>query len=276
MTSNRSDTTGQQLRQFIADHPRLLVLTGAGVSTDCGIPDYRDARGNWKRAQPVQHSQFMSQHPVRQRYWARSLVGWPVIRDARPGVAHHCLARLEQQGHIVQLVTQNVDRLHQRAGSRRVIDLHGRSDHVRCMQCHTRYLRERMHQHSALLNPGFSHYQAPAAPDGDADLMLEDFSQFRIPGCPRCDGILKPDVVFFGDQVPAIRVERARQALQQADALLVIGSSLMVYSGYRFCKWAHQQQTPICVLTRGHSRADPLVSLKLDADVSTTLATATE
>lgn len=266
--------TAELLKAFIQQHPQLLVLTGAGVSTDCGIPDYRDQQGNWKRPQPVQHQQFMSQYPVRQRYWARSLAGWPVIRDARPGIAHHCLARLEQQGHIVQLVTQNVDRLHQRAGSRRVIDLHGRSDHVRCMQCHTRYLRERVHQHSASLNPDFAQLPATAAPDGDADLHIEDFSAFQIPTCPRCDGILKPDVVFFGDHVPGERVERARAALHQSDALLVIGSSLMVYSGFRFCKWAGEMKKPICVLTRGQTRADALLSLKLDADVSSTLVDA--
>jgi len=267
-------SAARMLQQFIQQHPQLLVLTGAGVSTPSGIPDYRDQQGNWKRPQPVQHQRFMTEHHTRQRYWARSLAGWPTIRDAQPGLAHKTLAALEQQGHIIQLVTQNVDRLHQRAGSRRVIDLHGRSDHVRCMECQTRYLRERVHQHSAECNPAFSELSAPAAPDGDADLDDLDFSGFQVPQCPRCSGILKPDVVFFGDHVPRTRVERAQQALHQADALLVIGSSLMVYSGFRFCKWAQQQNKPICALSLGQTRADNLLTLKLNAEVDSTLRNA--
>lgn len=262
----------QQLQHFIEQHPRLLILTGAGVSTASGIPDYRDQQGNWKRPQPVQHRDFMNQHPVRQRYWARSLAGWPTIRDAQPGIAHHTLTRLEQEGRIELLITQNVDRLHQRAGSRRVLDLHGRSDHVRCMDCHTRYLRDYIHQHSAALNPDFTTTKSSPAPDGDADIETADFTHFQVPSCPRCMGILKPDVVFFGDHVPSRRVERAKQALNCADALLVIGSSLMVYSGFRFCRWAAQQHKPIVALTLGRTRADNLLTLKLNASVETTLA----
>ena len=264
-------SAASHLNRFIEQHPKLLVITGAGVSTQSGIPDYRDQQGNWKRPQPVQHQNFMREHHTRQRYWARSLAGWPTIRDAQPGIAHTSLVKLEQRGHIVQLVTQNVDRLHQRAGSRQVIDLHGRSDHVRCMHCHTRYPRERVHQHSASLNPDFVGLPATSAPDGDADLPTMDFSAFQVPDCPHCQGILKPDVVFFGDSVPRDRIERARDALQQADALLVVGSSLMVYSGFRFCKWAHDWQKPICALTLGKTRADHLLSLKLDAEIGQTL-----
>ncbi|WP_370280561.1 NAD-dependent protein deacetylase [Pontibacterium sp.] len=260
------------LAQFIEQHPRLFILTGAGISTDSGIPDYRDKEGNWKRKQPVQHKAFMDDYAVRQRYWARSLIGWPVIRDAQPGSAHHALVQLEQRGNIHQLVTQNVDRLHQSAGSQQVIDLHGRSDQVRCMGCGQLSPRDEIHQRSALANPYFTNLTATAAPDGDADLENVDFSQFHVPDCQSCGGILKPDVVFFGDNVPKERVLSALDKLQQSDGLLVIGSSLMVYSGFRFCRRAHEWDIPICALNQGKTRADDLLSLKLDDAIAPTLA----
>lgn len=261
------------LADFIATYPRLFVLTGAGISTDSGIPDYRDKEGNWKRKQPVQHKAFMDDLSVRQRYWARSLIGWPVIRDAQPGSAHRALVELEERGHIHQLVTQNVDRLHQSAGSQQVIDLHGRSDLVRCMSCGEISHRNEIHQRSALANPHFTHLTAAAAPDGDADLEDVDFNQFHVPDCQRCGGILKPDVVFFGDNVPKERVIDALDKLQQSDGLLVIGSSLMVYSGFRFCRRAHEWGIPICALNHGKTRADDLLSLKLDDAIAPTLDT---
>ncbi|GAA0697459.1 NAD-dependent protein deacetylase [Marinobacterium maritimum] len=261
------------LVDFIHRHPRLLVLTGAGISTDSGIPDYRDRNGEWKRKQPVQHPDFMRCEHTRKRYWGRSLVGWPVMRDARPNHAHEALARLEQLGHIDLLVTQNVDGLHQRAGSERVIDLHGRSDRVICMSCDYRCSRDDVHHRSAEQNPDFTRFTAETAPDGDADLEV-DFSGFRIPECPQCGGILKPDVVFFGDNVPKQRVIDALDTLQQADALLVIGSSLMVYSGFRFCRRAHEWNKPIAALTLGKTRADELLSLKLNAPITPVLQAA--
>lgn len=267
-----TENAGQQLAEFIHRHPRLFVLTGAGVSTDSGIPDYRDSAGNWKRKQPVQHQAFMSDLYVRQRYWARSLVGWPVIRDALPGAAHQAIFQLEKLGHVHQLVTQNVDRLHQSAGSQNVIDLHGRSDQVRCMGCGSRFPRNQIHDQSATENPAYAHYTATAAPDGDADLEGIDFSAFQIPHCPECGGILKPDVVFFGDNVPKERVLFALDQLKQSDALLVLGSSLMVYSGFRFCRRAQEWDIPICALNHGVTRADDLLSLKLDQPISETLS----
>lgn len=258
------------LTDFIHRHPRLLVLTGAGISTDSGIPDYRDSNGEWKRKQPVQHPDFMRSEHTRQRYWGRSLVGWPVMRDARPNAAHDALAQLEQLGHIDLLVTQNVDGLHQRAGSEKVIDLHGRSDRVICMSCDFSCSRDEVHHQSADLNPTFTHFSAETAPDGDADLEV-DFSGFRIPDCPHCGGILKPDVVFFGDNVPKQRVTDALDALQQADGLLVIGSSLMVYSGFRFCRRAEEWDKPIAALTLGRTRADELLSLKLSSPITPVL-----
>jgi len=262
----------QALQTFVERYPRLMVLTGAGVSTECGIPDYRDAQGAWKRSPPVQHQAFMASAATRQRYWARSLIGFRAIEGARPGPAHYALARLEALGHVTTLVTQNVDGLHQRAGSRRVIDLHGRAEIVRCMGCGARYMRHALHQQLAARNPDWLTLDAAVGPDGDADLDGLDFSRFRVLDCTRCgDGIWKPDVVFFGDNVPRKRVDAAFAVLAGADALLVAGSSLMVYSGFRFARQAARDGKPIACVNRGHTRGDPLYSLKLDAPVGETL-----
>ncbi|WP_092013385.1 NAD-dependent protein deacetylase [Marinobacter daqiaonensis] len=260
----------EQLAEFISRHPRLMILTGAGVSTDSGIPDYRDEAGAWKRRQPVQHQAFMTQPQTRQRYWARSLLGWPVMRNARPGEAHYQLASLEGSGYSGLLVTQNVDRLHQKAGSQQVIDLHGRADEVICMACDYRCERDEVHERCAELNPGYRGLSAEAAPDGDADLEV-DFSDFRVADCPACSGILKPDVVFFGDYVPKSRVDRALDYLKEADGLLVVGSSLMVYSGLRFCRYGKEWHKPMAALNLGRTRADEILDLRLNARISETL-----
>lgn len=253
-----------ELNAFLERHPCLFVLSGAGISADSGIPDYRDHQGNWKRPPPVDHRDFVTQHSCRQRFWARSLVGWPLMARAKPNAAHRGLAELEQRKQIELLVTQNVDGLHQRAGSTRVLDLHGRSDSVLCLGCQQRYSRTQVQQRLADDNPDFRDLQASAAPDGDADLE-RDFSDFRLHDCDRCGGILKPDVVFFGDQVPKERVSMAMDALSRADAMLVVGSSLMVYSGFRFCRQAAQQGKPMAAINLGRTRADDLLSLKLQA-----------
>ncbi|MBN0986235.1 NAD-dependent protein deacetylase [Amphritea sp. RP18W] len=258
----------QQLTDFIQQHPRLFILTGAGCSTQSGIPDYRDHNGQWKRQPPVQHRDFLTSHATRQRFWARSLVGWPLMANARPNGVHNSLKLLEEKGYCRQLVTQNVDRLHQLAGQQQVIDLHGRSDQVICMTCNRLHERNTIHQQMTAENPEYAHYTANAAPDGDADLEGIDFSQFRVSNCPACGGMLKPNVVFFGDNVPKERVFSALESLQQADALLVVGSSLMVYSGFRFCKQAVKQNIPIVAITHGRTRADDLLTLKLDGDIS--------
>nr|WP_010132627.1 NAD-dependent protein deacetylase [Microbulbifer agarilyticus] len=265
-----SAEAAEQLVDFIRRYPRLTVLTGAGVSTDSGIPDYRDQHGQWKRKPPVDHREFMACAATRQRYWGRALIGWPVIRNSTPNGAHYHLAELERRGHIQLMITQNVDRLHQRAGSQQVIDLHGRADEIRCMQCDYRALRQEVHDRSYALNPEFRHFTAEAAPDGDADLEV-DFSHFRVADCPQCAGILKPDVVFFGDNVPRARVDTAMNALCASNALLVVGSSLMVYSGFRFCRYAKERGKPIAALTLGRTRADALLDLKLNADIGETL-----
>ncbi|MBC7184187.1 MAG: NAD-dependent protein deacetylase [Marinobacter sp.] len=267
------DEAGRMLAEFIHRHPRLLILTGAGVSTDSGIPDYRDGDGAWKRKQPVQHRAFMEDFHTRQRYWGRSLIGWPVMRNATPNPAHHYISDLELLNHSSLVVTQNVDRLHQKAGTRAVTDLHGRADEVVCMSCGYRCPRDEVHERCAELNPGFGKYTADTAPDGDADLDV-DFSDFRLADCPECNGILKPDVVFFGDFVPKDRVYSALDTLKASDGLLVIGSSLMVYSGFRFCRYANEWDKPIATLNLGRTRAEDLVDLKLNARIGETLEAA--
>jgi NAD-dependent SIR2 family protein deacetylase len=264
--------TSSALRDFIDRHLRLLVLTGAGCSTESGIPDYRDAEGGWKRAQPVMFQAFMTDLPTRRRYWARSLVGWRHFRRAAPNDAHRALARLETQGRLVLLITQNVDRLHQAAGSESVVDLHGRLDQVRCMTCSLRTPREELQEELLRRNPAWAERHAREAPDGDADLERADFSDFDIPPCAYCGGILKPDVVFFGESVPRDRVDTAMQAIQQADAMLVVGSSLMVYSGYRFAQAASAAGKPIAAVNLGRTRADDLLALKITQPCSTALS----
>ncbi|MGP1667285.1 MAG: NAD-dependent protein deacetylase [Rhodanobacter sp.] len=261
-----------ELQQFIADHPRLFVLTGAGCSTDSGIPDYRDRDGQWKRPPPVNYAAFMHDPATRQRYWARSLVGWRHFGSAQPNATHYALAELERRGQIELMVTQNVDRLHQRAGSQQVIDLHGRLDMVRCMGCESRLPRHAFQHMLLQRNPVWAQLDAKSAPDGDADLQGHDFTQFDIPPCPQCGGILKPDVVFFGEGVPRERVEVSTDAWQAADAVLVVGSSLMVYSGYRFVAAAARAGKPIAAVTLGRTRADALLTLKVDAACDESLA----
>ncbi|VTU19820.1 NAD-dependent protein deacetylase [Variovorax sp. SRS16] len=259
------------LADFAARHRRLFVLTGAGCSTDSGIPDYRDRNGDWKRPSPVTYQAFMGEAATRRRYWARSLLGWPTMGRARPGEAHRALARLEAAGRIGRLLTQNVDGLHRAAGSRDVIDLHGRIDTVRCMGCETRSPRAALQAELLRRNPDWAALQARAAPDGDADLDGRDFSCFDVPACPRCGGVLKPDVVFFGESVPRDRVAAAHAGLAAADAVLVAGSSLMVYSGFRFVQAAVATGKPVAAVNLGRTRADALLTLKIERPVGEAL-----
>ena len=259
------------LLEFVARHPKLLVLTGAGVSTASGIPDYRDSEGAWKVSPPVEFGPFLSEPGVRQRYWARSMLGWPFFSRAQPNDAHRALARLEEQGRIELLVTQNVDGLHAAAGSRNVIDLHGRLDVVRCMDCAHRLPRADQQRELVVRNPGWEATATRVRPDGDVDLAGADYTQFDVPECPVCHGILKPDVVFFGEAVPRERVAAAFAGVQSADALLVIGSSLMVYSGYRFAEAAAAAGKPIAAVNMGRTRADHLLAVKLQADCAQVL-----
>jgi NAD-dependent SIR2 family protein deacetylase len=265
-------TDCNSLQDFLDRHRRLFILTGAGCSTQSGIPDYRDADGKWKRRQPVTYQAFMGEESTRRRYWARSMLGWRRFSRARPNDTHRALARLEAMGRSEILLTQNVDRLHQEAGSARVIDLHGRLDLVLCTGCEARASREAMQDELSRLNGGWLAWDAPDAPDGDADLEDADFSSFAVPPCRRCGGVLKPDVVFFGENVPRGRVEAAAQHLEQADAMLIVGSSLMVYSGYRFAEMAAHAGKPIAAVNLGRTRADGLLALKVERPSEIALA----
>ncbi len=261
MSTLRQDI--DKLARFIVEHPRLVVLTGAGISAPSGIPTYRDQQGAWQQGAPIQEQAFMDDEHTRRRYWARSRYGWPLIRDALPNAAHHALADLEAQGRIELLVTQNVDGLHQRAGSRKVLDLHGAVDRVRCLRCAAMHPRETVQQQLDDTNHWPVAVGHRPRPDGDMDIPDELLRQLVLPRCPLCGGDLKPDVVFFGGSVPRTSVAACHQALERADALLAIGTSLMVFSGFRFCRRAHRSGKPVVLLNPGVTRADPLARFKL-------------
>jgi NAD-dependent SIR2 family protein deacetylase len=261
------------LHRWIAQHRHVFVLTGAGCSTASGIPDYRDEHGEWKRRPPVMIQAFRAQEATYRRYWARAYAGWPRFTAAEPGAAHHALAAWERAGSLARLVTQNVDGLHQRAGSRAVIDLHGRLDVVVCLGCRERTPRAAVQDAMAVSNARWDAAALPA-PDGDADIEAAAVESFEPPRCESCGGLLKPDVVFFGENVPEDRYEDAREALAGADALLIAGSSLMVYSGFRFVRQAHEAGLPIAIVNRGRTRGDEFAELKVEGDVGTLLTAA--
>ena len=260
------------LAEFIERHPRLLVLTGAGCSTESGIPDYRDRDGEWKRKQPIQYQDFVRSETMRKRYWARSMVGWVAFGAATPGQPHQVLAAMEEAGLIHHLITQNVDRLHQKAGSQAVIDLHGRLDNVECLDCGAAVEREVLQQALEVLNPNWTHGESRLGPDGDVDLDDADYNVFEVAPCSACGGMLKPSVVFFGEQVPRERVDACYARLSEADALLVVGSSLMVFSGYRFVRASKAADQPVAALNLGRTRADPELDLKVEQPCGEALA----
>jgi NAD-dependent SIR2 family protein deacetylase len=245
---------------------KLFVLTGAGISTDSGIPDYR-GEGRVAR-HPMTYDVFMASAEARARYWARSYVGFSRIELAKPNGGHFAIARAEAR--IEQLVTQNVDGLHQAAGAKRVIDLHGRLDRVICMGCSKLLARRDMDVLLSTLNPTVrKDVSIEFSPDGDAE--VEATADFKVPNCPSCGGLLKPDVVFFGESVPAERALAATEALERADALLVAGTSLTVNSGLRFAKSAHKAGKPVVIVNLGPTKADELASIKIDAGTTPVL-----
>ena len=259
------------LHTFVARHPRLFVLTGAGISVDSGIPGYRDENGEWKRSPPITLQEFLGSERARRRYWARSMIGWPAVGLAQPNGAHRALARLEAAQRVSALVTQNVDGLHQRAGSHDVIELHGSIGRVHCLDCGAQYSRASIQPMLEARNPALVGAMAEPAADGDAHVDFDGTNAFDVPTCAACGGMLKPSVVFFGENVPRERVAAASAALDAADAVLVVGSSLMVYSGYRFCVWAQQRGKPVAAINRGRTRADPLLALKVEAPCAAVL-----
>lgn len=238
-----------------------VALTGAGCSTESGIPDYRGPGA--RRRKPVQIAEFLASPEARRRFWARSAAGWERFRGAQPNGGHRALAALEAAGFLRALITQNVDRLHTRAGSAAVIELHGALDRTRCLGCGDRGSRDDLQARILAKNPGFA-AAGGVAPDGDVDLSDDAVARFEVPACALCGGVLRPEVVMFGESVPRERVESAMAAVDAATALLVVGSSLAVYSGYRFALRARDRGLPIAIVNLGETRADPLASVRIE------------
>ena len=256
----------QQMIVRLLEAGSVVVLTGAGLSTSSGIPAYRDCDGNWQQAKPIDHNDFLRSASARQRYWARSFFGWPVVGQASPSRGHHALAHLESLNRLVLTITQNVDGLHQKAGSRSVLELHGALDRVICLGCRSAYPRALVQEWLSAANPGMARAAARAAPDGDAHVAEGLHLGFRIADCPGCGGVLKPDVVFFGDSVPRDRVGACIDAIDAASGLLVVGSSLMVWSGFRFVDHARRRGKPVMAINLGKTRADHLLDAKVEQD----------
>jgi NAD+-dependent protein deacetylase sirtuin 4 len=250
---------------------RVVALTGAGLSTESGIPDYRSPEALARPRRPIHGPEFVRSEDVRRRYWARSTLGWARMRLAEPNAGHRALSRLERIGVVAHVVTQNVDRLHSKAGSARVTELHGALAEVSCLACGALEARDALQGRLLAANPGFDAQTAAAAPDGDADLARDRELSFRVPGCTRCGGVLKPRVVLFGDNVPRATVDEAFEALDAADVLLIVGTSLAVFSGYRFLRYAVQRATPIAIVNRGPVRGEEHATLKIEASAGATL-----
>ena len=244
---------------------RIVVLSGAGCSTESGIPDYRGPETRKRSRNPVRYRAFISDPQARQRYWARSAIGWPRICAAQPNDGHRALAALEAVGNVAGVITQNVDGLHQAAGSRSVVELHGALDEVECLTCRRIISRQCLQEQLLSLNPGWMRADAELAPDGDAEIEDARMRSFRVPPCKRCDGMLKPHVVFFGENVPAFRVSEAWEVFGRAEALLVVGSSLAVYSGYRFVRRAAERGMPVGIVNLGPTRGDRQAAVRVDA-----------
>lgn len=265
------DPAAGELAQLLSGR-RIAILTGAGVSTASGIPDYRSP-GRPQRT-PIQHREFVTSEAARRRYWARSMVGYSLLSAAQPNAVHVALAHLERARHTTGLVTQNVDQLHQRAGSGRVVELHGALARVVCLGCGTLERRDELEVRLRALNPGvglgaarLAPGDAESRPDGDAEILGDAERTLVVASCRSCGGVLMPDVVFFGGTVPRARVEEAMAIVEAADALLVLGTSLAVFSGWRFVRRAAERAMPIAIVNRGPTRGDPQATLKVDGDL---------
>ncbi len=246
---------------------RIVVLTGAGCSTESGIPDYRGVDTPPRVRPPIQHREFIDRPEMRRRYWARSTLGWPRLAEAKPNPAHHALVALESAGVVAGLITQNVDGLHQVAGSRNVVELHGAISRVRCLACGERTSRAALQERLEVSNPSWlSRAHAVAiAPDGDAELPDALVRDFEVVACATCDGVVMPDVVFFGGNVPRETLDAAWAAFDRGELLLVVGSSLTVFSGYRFVRRAAERAVPVAILNRGPTRGDDYAVIRVDA-----------
>ncbi|KAJ0173016.1 hypothetical protein K1T71_011192 [Dendrolimus kikuchii] len=254
------------LKDFLLKHERILVLTGAGISTESGIPDYRSeevglyARSNHK---PIQYQEFIKYPKVRQRYWARNFIGWPRFSSVHPNSTHQSIRKLEKAGKVIVIVTQNVDHLHHKAGSENIIELHGTGYIVKCLKCPYEIGRHELQVELMKNNPDMESSFGMIRPDGDVDLSREQVDRFKAPLCPKCEGPLMPDIVFFGDNVPKDRVELVKNNVTKSDAIFVLGSSLTVYSSYRIILQAKEENKKIAILNIGPTRADDIVDIKI-------------
>lgn len=256
-----------QLRNFIKHNNQICVLTGAGISTESGIPDYRSAGvGLYARSsrKPVLYQDFCRNEFIRRRYWARNYVGWPRFSTCQPNETHKVLKYLEDIGKISHIITQNVDNLHTKAGSKNVIELHGTAFRVMCLSCNHKIERSLLQTILRNLNPHLNASSEMIRPDGDVDLSQEETEAFNIPPCQNCGGILKPDIVFFGDNVPRVVVENVRNIIEQSSSLLILGSSLSTFSGYRILLQALDAKKPITLVNIGKTRADNNVDLRIE------------
>ena len=251
---------------------RVVALTGAGVSTESGIPDYRSPESAAKARRPIHGPEFVRSESLRRRYWARAMVGWTKFCEAQPGASHLAIAKLEARGVVKGTITQNVDRLHRAAGSRRVIELHGALAEVACLGCGHIEDRDDVQARMRERNAAWIDGPAPMAPDGDADLPDDVIARFDVPTCTRCEGVLKPRVVFFGDSVPRAIVDEAFAWVDAADVLLVAGTSLAVFSGYRFLRRAAERGIPIAIVNRGPVRGEESATIKIEASTGDVLA----
>ena len=261
------------IKELVGDGS-VVILSGAGLSTESGIPDYRGPTGRTRRAEPMTYQTFVGGAAARQRYWARSHVGWRHVARATPNAGHRAVAALQERGLVSGIITQNVDGLHTAAGARQVIELHGRLDRVLCLACGQRSGRDELDQRLRLANPGWAEEAARRAvinPDGDAVLGDALAGRFQVVGCRDCDGLLKPDVIFFGENVPRQRVDDCYRLVERAGTLLVLGSSLTVMSGFRFVRQAAKLGVPVVIVNQGATRGDDLATATLDAPLGPTL-----
>lgn len=263
MAVNETSIVSSELAGRLLQRP-ALVLSGAGLSTDSGIPDYRSPEALARNHTPMTFQRFRDDESARRHYWARSHVGWANMRSVVPNMGHQAVADLQNLGTVTGVVTQNVDGLHQRAGSGDVLELHGTLSQVRCLDCRLAEPMASFQRRQAELNPGFEQLAARLNPDGDVELEAAETQDFKPAVCLHCGGVLKTDVVFFGENVPAGVVTRAWQMLEGAASLLVLGSSLTVWSGYRFVEGAHKVGKPVFIVNDGPTRADELAELKLE------------
>jgi NAD-dependent SIR2 family protein deacetylase len=269
MVGNGSPGTLEALAALLRGR-RFVALTGAGCSTESGIPDYR-GQGRAGPRNPIQHDAYLRRAEVRQRYWARATVGWARFSRARPNAAHAALAALEDAGLLAGIITQNVDRLHHAAGSRRVVELHGALADVRCLGCEAVVPRDDVHARLVGENPGWLERAVVPSPDGDAEVPDDAVAAFRVVPCASCGGVLKPNVVFFGGTVGEPTITEAWSLFGEGEVLLVVGSSLTVYSGYRFARRAHELGLPLALVNDGPTRADELAELRIGARVGEVL-----